>query len=69
MEANSDEKLQIFHLNTNGIASKNEYIEWGTLLDSLYQVQADIFCSNETNIDTLQSQIYFDIQNRAKIQD
>ena len=66
MESNDSGKIRLLHLNTNGITSKNEYVEWEILLDSLEQYQADIFCLNETKLDTRQSQVQFDIRDRAK---
>ena len=69
MESNDEGKLRITHLNTNGITSKNEYIEWEILLHSLSQIQSDIFCLNETKIDTRQSQVQFELRDRAKCLD
>ena len=66
MENNKSGKLRILHMNTNGIASRNGYIEWEILLDNMDQIQADIFCFNETKIDTKQGQVQFDIRDRGK---
>ena len=69
METNNDNKLRILHMNVNGIVSKNDYIEWEVLLDNMDQVQTDIFCLNETKVDTTQSQVQFDIRDRGKRMD
>ena len=57
MHPNSEPRLRILHLNTNGITSKNNYIEWESLLDMLDEYQTDIYCLNEINVDTQQSKV------------
>ena len=36
------QRMRIMHMNTNGITSKQEYVEWETLLDNLNDYQTDI---------------------------
>ena len=69
MHPNSEPRLRILHLNTNGITSKNNYIEWESLLDMLDEYQTDIYCLNEINVDTQQSKVQYDLRERAKRQD
>lgn len=61
--------LRIVHYNTNGIPPDGEFIKWETILHSMDDIQADIFCLNETKLDTQNSSTYFTIQQIAKQKD
>ena len=58
--------LRIVHYNANGIVAENCYMEWETLLHSLQDIQADVFCLNETKIDTRQHRVRNNIQTIGK---
>ena len=64
-----EERVRFVHLNANGITTKNEYVEWESLLHGLHDIQADVFCTNETNIDTRQSLVQFKVRDIAKQKD
>ena len=70
MKAKSHKRLRIMHMNANGITSVQQgYLEWETLLQSMDNSQVDIFCLNETNVDTKQSEVRFQLRDLAKRQD
>ena len=69
MTETQHDRLRIMHLNTNGITSKQEYVEWEVLLDSLNDYQTENFCLNETKLDTRQSKVQYELKERAKHQD
>lgn len=63
------EFTRIIHLNANGIAAENKFIEWETCLHSMDDIQADIFCLNETKIDTRQGEVRYEVHKIAKSKD
>ena len=57
-----DNTIRIVHYNTNGIGSDNCYTEWESILHSMDNIQCDIFCLNETKLDTRQSEIQYNLK-------
>ena len=68
-EESGSNYIRIMHLNANGITTKNEFVEWEMLLQSLHESQVDVFCINETNVDTRQSIVQFKVRDLAKQKD
>ena len=61
--------LRIMAMNTNGITSESKYIEWESLLHSMDETQVDVFSLSEIKVDTRQSQVRYDIIQKAKSKD
>ena len=61
--------FRVLHYNVNGITAENDFMEWETILQSLEDVQADVFSLNETKLDTRNSNTQHVIRQKAKISD
>ena len=53
--------MRILDLNTNGITSEGNYIEWENLLGQLDEMQVDVL-----NVDTRQSQVQYKLREEGK---
>ena len=69
IEKPDEGSVRIIHLNTNGISSEGQFIEWETMLHSMDDLQTDIFCINETKIDTRQGEVRYKVHEIAKKKD
>ena len=56
----------MIHYNVNGITPAHEYTEWETIMQSMEDVQANLFSSNETKMDTKNSAVQHDIRQKSK---
>ena len=61
--------IRLVHYNANGIPADNAFLEWETILQSMKDVRADIFCLNETKLDTKNTHVQFQIRQLAKHHD
>ena len=61
--------IRITHLNAKGITAENKFVEWESLLHSLDDIQTDIFCINEINVDTRQAAVRYEVQKLAQSKD
>lgn len=63
---NYNNTLRIIHYNANGISPNMDYIEWETLQWRLNEIQADIYCLNELNLDTRNNLVQYKLREIAK---
>ena len=61
--------FRLVHYNVNGITHAHEYIEWETIMQSMSDIQADVYTLNETKIDTRNSSVQFEIRQKSKLND
>ena len=57
---------RLVHYNVNGISPEDKFLEWETVLQSFEDTQTDIFCLNETKLDSRNNQVQLQIRQTAK---
>ena len=57
---------RLIHYNVNGISPEDKFLEWETVLQSFEDTQTDIFCLNETKLDSRNNQVQLQIRQTAK---
>ena len=61
--------LRLMTQNVHGISSANQYMEWELALTYLDEMQVDISCMQELNLDMAKPQVQYDLQEKLKTMD
>ena len=61
--------IRILHQNINGTSPKNEYIDWEMKLNNLNDLQVDVACLSEINLDLNNAEVKHKLIEKAKYMD
>ena len=63
----SEEKtVRILGQNVNGVSYFNDYLEWEMILGYMDDMQIDIMCFNEINLDLAKPKVYWELSKKLK---
>ena len=61
--------IRIYGQNLNGVSKQNEYVEWELMLDHLDNMQVDIACLTEINLDITKPAVKYNMIEKMKKMD
>ena len=65
-EKTREQTIRIYGQNVNGISYFNDYSEWEIILENLHNLQVDVACLTEINLDVMMPEVKYTMLEKAK---